>query len=143
MIPKFELGDAQALVVGVEIIGANAAVEDLGLLVDGEDLRLVQLLEDVAHAQDDDLVADDQDAAVAIVQVDGVHHRPQAEDDVGPAFAARSAVIEFAEHGAVGRFLRIFVADTNGRQAVEHAELALAQALVDDRLGRAAGEGAG
>ena len=91
VVPQRQLGHAQALGVGLELIGADAAVEHVGLLVDGQDLRLVQLLEDVAHAQHHDLVADDQHAAVAIMQVDGVHHRAQPQDDVGPALAAGRA----------------------------------------------------
>ena len=100
---------------------------------------LVELLEDVAEAQDHHLVADDQHAPVAIMEVDGVEHRPQPQDHVGPALAAGRPVIEFAEPLAVRGFLREFVADAGRRQPVEDAELALAQPLVDDGPRRAAG----
>ena len=80
-------------------------------------------------------MADHQHAPVAIMQVDGVERRTKAQDDVGPALAARRPVIEFAEHFAVGGFFGIFVADAERGQAVEHAELALAKAFVDHRFG--------
>ena len=63
----------------------------------------------------------------------------QAQDHVGPALAARRAVIEFAEQGAMLGEVGIFLADAAGGEPVEHAELALAQPLVDDRLARRLG----
>ena len=101
---------------------------------------LVELLEDVAEAQHHDLVADDQHAPVAIMEVDRVEHRAQAQDHVGPALAARRPVIEFAEPAAVRGFLGKALADAERGQPVEDAELALAQPLVDDRPRRAAGQ---
>ena len=93
---------------------------------------LVELLEDVAEAQHDDLVADDQHAPVAIMEVDRVEHRAQAQDHVGPALAARRPVVEFAEPPAVRGFFREALADPERGQPVEDSELALAQALIDD-----------
>ena len=66
----------------------------------------------------------------------------QAQDHVGPALAARRAVVEFAEQGAMLGEVGIFLADAGGGQPVEHAELALAQPLVDDRLARLCGDAA-
>ena len=74
---------------------------------------LGQLLEDVAHAQHDDLVGDDDDALVGIMEVDRVERRAQAQDDVGPALAAGRAVVEFAHLGAVRGFLGILLADAD------------------------------
>ena len=134
------VGHAHALRVRLELVRGDAAIEHLGLLVDAEDRRLVELLEDVAEAQHDDLVADDQHAPVAIMQVDGVEHRAQAQDHVGPALAAGRAMIEFAEPAAVRGFLGKALADAERGQPVEDPELALAQALVDDGPRRAAGK---
>ena len=53
------------------------------------------------------------------------------------------AVIEFAEPAAVLGLPGILLADAQAGEAVEHAELAFAKALVDDRLGRAAGQASG
>jgi len=131
---------AQAIRRPVEIIGTDAAVEDLGLAIDVEDLGFVEPLEDVAHAQHDHLVADDQHAAVAILQVDGVEHRPQPKDHVRPALAARRAVVEFAEPLSVRGFLGEAGPDSGGGEAIEDAELPFAQALVDDGLRGAAGK---
>ena len=69
------------------------------------------------------------------MQVDGVEHRAQAQDDVGPALAAGRAMVEFAEAAAVRGFFGEAFADADGGQAVEDAEFALAQALVDDPSG--------
>ncbi len=143
MVPQRQRRHAQALCVGVEIVGADAAVEHVGLLVDGEDLMFVEFLEDVAEAQHDDLVANDQHAPVAIMQVDRVEHRAKAQDHVRPALAARRPVIEFTQQPPVRGFLRELGADAGGGQPVENPELALAQPLVDDRVRRAAGERAG
>jgi hypothetical protein len=52
----------------------------------------------------------------------------------------RRPVVEFPHLGAVGGLFGEFLADAACRQAIENAELALAQALVDDRLGLVAGE---
>src|SRR5436190_1055581 len=121
-------------VVGLEIIFAYAAIDDVALAVDRQDLRLVELLEDVAKAQDDDLVADDQDAAVGMMKADRVERAPEAQDDVGPALAAGRSEIEFAEARAMIGEVGMALADAARGQPVEDAELALAQALVDDRL---------
>ena len=67
MIPKAQRRHAQSIWVGIEIILANAAVQDLRLLVDFEDRGLVQFLENVTEAKHHDLVTDDQHAAVAIM----------------------------------------------------------------------------
>ena len=133
------MGTQALRVVGLELIFADAAIDDVALLVDRQDLRLVQLLEDVAEAEHDDLVADDQHPPVGMVEADRVERAPQAQDHVGPALAAGRAVVEFAEQGAMLGLLGIFLADAGGGQPVEDAELALAQPLVDDRpLARAA-----
>src|SRR4029078_10962632 len=129
---------AESLRVRLELVGRDAAIQHLGLLVDAEDRAFMQLLEDVAEKQYDHLVADDQHPTVAIMEVDRVEHRAKAQDHVGPALAARRPVVEFAEPAAVGRFLRELWGNAGIVQPVEDAELALAQPLVDDGARRAA-----
>ena len=51
MIPQRERRYAQAVRVLFEIVGANAAIEDVGLVVDVKDRRFVERFEDVAEAQ--------------------------------------------------------------------------------------------
>ena len=86
-----------ALRIGLEVICAMPQLSTSACLSIARIACLVELLEDVAEAQHDDLVADDQHAPVAIMEVDRVEHRPQPQDDVGPALAAGRAVVEFAE----------------------------------------------
>src|SRR5207302_3586152 len=74
------------------------------------------------------------------MEVYGVEHRAKAEDDVGPALAARRPMVEFPEPPAMRRFFGESVPDARGRQPVEDAELALAQPLIDDGSRRTAGE---
>ncbi len=64
----------------------------------------------------------------------------QPKDHVRPALAAWRTVVEFAEPATVRGLFREAVADAQGGEPVEDAELTLAEALVDDRSGRAAGE---
>ena len=56
------------------------------------------------------------------------------------AEAAGRPVIEFSQATAVRRFLRKTVADPERGQPVENPELTLAQPLIEDRPGRAAGQ---
>jgi hypothetical protein len=77
-------------------------------------------------------VADDQHAAVGMMQADRVERAPQPKDDVGPALAAGRAMVEFAEQAALLGLIGEFLADPAGGQPVPQAELALAQALVLD-----------
>src|SRR4029079_9039055 len=97
IIPEYKLRHAKALGVRLELICANAAIEDLGLLVDFQDLLLIELFQDVAHAQDNDLVTDDGNAPVAIMEIDRVEHGSQTQDLVGPTLPSGRPVIEFAE----------------------------------------------
>src|SRR5947209_3247815 len=76
------------------------------------------------------------------MEVYGVEHRAKPEDDVGPALAARRPMVELPEPPAMRRFFGESVPDACGREAVEDAELALAQPLIDDRPRRPAGESA-
>ena len=138
MVPQRQRRHAQCGRGRREVVGGNAAVEDLGLAVDRHDLFLGQFLEDVAQAEHDHLVAYDQHALVGILQVDRVERRAQPQDDVGPALPAGRAVVEFAHLSAMRRLARELLADTAPGEPVEDAELALAQALVEHgRLGPA------
>src|SRR4029078_8795104 len=114
---------AESLRVRLELVGRDAAIQHLGLLVDAEDRAFIQLLEDVAETQYDHLVADDQHPTVAIMEVDRAEHRAKAQDHVGPALAARRPVVEFAEPAAVGRFFREFVANAGSGPPSEDVEL--------------------
>ena len=69
---------------------------------------------------------------VGIVKVDRVEHGAKAQDDVRPALAAGRAVVEFAHLRPVGGLFETARGSLGG-EPVEHAELALAQSLVDDR----------
>ena len=98
-----QLGHAELGVVGLELIFADAAIDDVARLVDRQDLRLVHLLEDVAQAQHHDLVADDQHPPVGMVEADRVERAAQAQDDVGPALAAGRAVGRICRAGRDAR----------------------------------------
>ena len=107
-----------------------------------EDLLLVEALEQVAQAVDDDLVGDDQHALAPVLARQHVDHAAQAQDHVAPALAAGRPEIELADVRALLGELRVLGADAERRQPVEDAELLLAQPLVADagrrRVGRTA-----
>ena len=67
MVPQAERRNAQGLFVGREVVGGDSAVENFGLLVDGENLAFGELVEDLTHAQHDDLMRDDEHALVRIM----------------------------------------------------------------------------
>src|SRR5206468_3481087 len=104
---------------------------------DLQDLRFVELLEYVAEAEHDDLVTDDEHTLSGIVQVDGVEHRPEPEDNISPALAPRRPVIKLAESPTVCRFFREAMADTRRCKAIEDSKLAFAQPFIDDGSCRA------
>ena len=120
-------------VVGLEIERTNPAVENFPCLVDRQDLRLVQFLENIAHAQHHHLVANDQHPPVGIMKVYRIERRAEAQNDIRPALAARRPVVKFPEPGAMPRFFGIALANPQSGETVEHAEFSLAKALVDHR----------
>ena len=126
VVPQAQLRNADAFGIMLEVICGNSAIQDLCLCVDVEDFAFIELLENVAKAEHDNLVADDQNTPVAIMEVDRVEHRSEAEDHIGPALAARRPMIEFAEAPPVRSFFRKAVADPCGSEPVEDPELALA-----------------
>jgi hypothetical protein len=64
-------------------------VSDIALFVDRQNPSLVEILEDVSEAQHDDLVRNDHHAHPRIMQRHGIEQRPESQDDVRPALAAR------------------------------------------------------
>ena len=64
----------------LEIISGDAAIEDFSLPIDVEDLSLVEFFQDVAEAQHDDLMANDQHAPVAIMKIDRVQRGAEAAE---------------------------------------------------------------
>ena len=123
---------APAAVAGVEAVLGDRAVRDIAFGVDRQDLLLRHGLEKIAQAEHDDLVADDQHAAAAVVQGDRVERAAQAQDDVAPALAAGRPVVELAEEAAELGLVGMMPLDAGAGEPVEDAELLLAQALVDD-----------
>ena len=73
-----------------------------------------------------------------VVQAHGVEHAAQPQDHVAPALAAGWPVVELAEQAPELGLLGCDAARCRAAgQPVEHAELLLAQPLVDDELRRA------
>ena len=91
---------------------------------------LVEALEQVAEAVDDDLVGDDEHALAAVLARHRVEEAAQAQDHVAPAFAAGRPEIELADVQALLGELGVLGADAERGQPVEDAELLLAQPLV-------------
>src|SRR5688572_24506671 len=77
-------------------------------------------------------MGDDEHALVAILQLHRVEQAAQPQDDVAPALAAGRSIIELADVGPALGLEREASGDARLRQAVEAAELLLAQALVGD-----------
>ena len=120
---------AECFVVFIE---GDGTVCDVGPLVDREQLRFREVLEYVPHAEDDDGVADDENALAALLAGDHLGRVAQAENDVAPALPSRRAVVELSEDAAELGLIGVDVLDSDGGEAVENAELFLAEALVDD-----------
>src|SRR5690606_38429481 len=116
---------------GIELVGGHAAVGHVALAVDFEHALLVHAFEQVAHAGDDHLMADDQHALAAVAAGDGVEHAAQPQDDVAPAFAAGRAEIELAHVHALLVQFRILELDAGNGEPVDDAELLFPQAFVD------------
>src|SRR5881275_2195532 len=55
------------------------------------------MLEDVAHAEHDDGVTDDEHALRAVLARDHFRGAPQAKYDVAPAFAAGRSMVELSQ----------------------------------------------
>src|ERR1043166_348825 len=66
------------------------------------------------------------------MEADGVRERPKAQNDVGPALAGGGGVVKLAAAGADLRLLRVPVENAGAGETIEHAELLLAQTLVDE-----------
>ncbi len=117
--------------IGLEAIFADPAIHDVRLLVDREDLRFVQFLENIAEAENDDLMADHQDPSITIMKVDGIEHRSKPKDDIGPALAAGRPVIEFAKAPAVRGFVGKSLLDSKAGQSIKNSKLALTKAFIN------------
>ncbi len=128
LVPAQADEHAGLLVVGV---AGQRAVGDVGRCVDGEDGLLIEVLEQVPHEQNDDLVRDDQHPLAVVVPAHLVQQRAQALQHVCPRLPAGRTVVELAEHAAAFGLLGKLVGDTPSCEAVERAELAFAQPLVD------------
>jgi len=122
----------QPPLLGVQDVGRDRAVGDVALGVDVQDGLLVHALEHVAAEQHHDLVGHEQHPLTAGVDPDLVQHGPQPLCDIGPGLPARRAVVELAEQGPPLGLLGELRGDAAARQPVEHPELPLPQALVDD-----------
>ena len=98
------------------------------------DLRLIEPLEEVAQTVDDHLMDDHQDALLAVLASQHLVETAQTQDDIAPAFAARRPEIELADMSELlGQFGELGT-DAGTGEAVENAELLLAQSLVDPSL---------
>ena len=82
---------------GSKAYSVTAQLATSPLRVDVEDLLLRHVLDEVAQAQDDDLVRDDEHALAGIVERDGVERAAQPKDHVAPALPAGRAVVELAQ----------------------------------------------
>src|SRR5690349_12125081 len=96
-----------------------------------EDLVLLQALARVTQQRDHDVVAHDQHPCTREPAVEIRQPGPQPEHDVGPRLATGRAVVELPLPSPTRRLLRVPRLDPGEREPVEHAKLAVPQALVD------------
>ena len=108
----------------VEAVLSNGAVRNIALGIDLQDLPFCHVLEQVAQAENNDLVTHDQHTAPAMVQRNGVEGTSQAQDDVTPALAARGAVVELPDPRSRLGLVGMAGQDAGLRQTIEDAELA-------------------
>ena len=114
--------------------GVNDAFGIWTSRVDLQQLLLVEALQHVAEAHDHRLVGEHPDALAVVPVPQVVEQAAHAQHHVGPALPARRLVVELAEPRAAGGLLGMPGADPRAGQAVEDAEVALAQPLVEDHL---------
>src|SRR5204863_4225878 len=117
----------------IVLVWSDGTVCDLRLLVDREQLRLSEVLEDVAHAEHDHGVADDQYALAAVLARNHLGYAAQAEYHIAPALTTGWPVIEFSQQAAEFCLVRELLLHADGRQSVEYSEFLLAKSLVDDQ----------
>lgn len=94
---KIELPEGQLAVLAelrVKFVFGDGAVCDLIGMVNCQDLLFGHPLKQVAEAQDNDRMADDQHTLMAMAARQGLDDTPQPENNVAPAFTAGRAVIE-------------------------------------------------
>ena len=107
--------------------------EALRMAVRGGDVQqfaLRQPFQDVADQQDDGVVADQQHPLAGVQAVQVGQQGAQAQDDVGPGFAAGRAVVELAQPAPPLRFLGQPGLHAGGGEHVQDAELAVTQPFV-------------
>ena len=79
-------------------------------------------------------MAYDQHALAAMLTGDGVDDVAGPQDHVAPALPAGGPVVELADPGPELCLLGVALLDAELGEAVEHAELPLAEALVDHQV---------
>ena len=113
------------------LVGSHRAVCDLRFLVDGEQLCLGEVLEDVTHAEHDDSVADDQHALAAVLTRNHLGHTAQAKDHIAPALTARWPVVELSKQAPELCLVWELLHDADSGQSIENSKLLFAQPLID------------
>jgi len=120
----------------LEFILRDAAVRNVGLPIQRQDLRFRQTFEEVAKTVHDHLVRDDQHALSAVFAGHRVEHAAQPQDDVAPALAAGRTKIELADVAALLAQRRIGAGDARHGHPVQDAELLFAEPLIRDHARR-------
>jgi hypothetical protein len=110
---------------------ADRAVRHGGGVGDLHQLGLAELLGEIAHQEDRGLVGEEQHPAARVVLAQLTQQGTQAQQDVGPRLSAGRAVVELAEAGAAGVLAGQPGLHAAAGQQVEHAQLTVAQPLVD------------
>ena len=87
--------------------------------------------DDIAEHEDDDFVRDHEHVLAAVLTRDAVERAPDAQRDIAPALAAGRAMVELADPAPCFGLLGVLRGDPGFRQPIEHAELTLAQPLVE------------
>ena len=91
---------------------------------------LVEVVEQVAPDDDDDLVGDQQHPLVEVFACQRVAQRADPQGDIHPALPAGGAVVELAEPPSALGLEGLARSTPAVVEQVEHAELAFAQSLV-------------
>jgi hypothetical protein len=117
----------------VEVVLGDGAVRHVALGVDLQDLLFGHVLEKVAKAQDNHLMSHNQHPATTMVKRNGIERTAQAQDHVAPALPTGRSVVELAEKLAELGLVGMKLLDARAGEAVEDAELLLAQAFIDDK----------
>ena len=117
----------------IKLIGCNRTVGDFLSPVDLQNLILAHALQEIAHAQHDDRMADDQNTLATIITRNGVDHAAQPQDHIAPTLAAWRTMVELAQNTPELGLIRKLLSDTKTGQAIKDTELLLAQALVADK----------